>query len=409
MWLNNARLVLPDRVVERGSLRIEDGCIAEIVEGMAPQVDLSLSGLTVFPGLIDIHGDMLEREIEPRPQAFFPIDVALFELDKRMAAAGVTTAFAAISFHWHTHVRLRSEEWARRIITTVNQQRSALLIDFRVHARFEVTNPDAGPLLAGLIEKDQVHLVSLMDHTPGQGQYRDIEHYIKVMVEWRKTRSGVVTSEEELREQIEEMQSRPKSWDVVSEVARIAAARHCPLASHDDDTTQKVEFVRSLGTTISEFPVTLEAAMAAKRRGMHVAMGAPNAFLGRSNTNNLSALDGIKAGVVDILAADYHPGAMLQAACTIAEKGILPLPQAVNLISLNPAHAIGLSDRGSLQVGKRADLVLVEMNGRPRVRATVRGGMPVFSDHSSIPMRMADADPFTGTLGEPDPGVLMAS
>lgn len=380
MWLSNARLVLPDQVLEHGSLNLEDGRITEIVDGPVAQSDLELGGFTIFPGLVDMHGDMLEREIEPRPKAIFPIDISLFELDKRLAATGITTAYAAVSFHWHSHIRLRSEEWARQIIDTVNLLRDDLLVDFRIHARFEVTNPDAGPVLTDLIDKDQVHLISLMDHTPGQGQYRDIERYVNTMVEWRKLKSGIATTADEIRQQIQETQSHPKSWDVVSEVARIANQRGVPLASHDDDTPDKVAFVGNLGTTISEFPVSLEAAEFAKQSGMHVAMGAPNALLGRSNTSNLSALDGIRAGVVDLLAADYHPGAMLHAACSIADKGILPLSQAVNLVSLNPAQAVGLSDRGAIQVGSRADLVVVEMGKCPRVRMTLRGGIPIFTD-----------------------------
>ena len=187
-------------------------------------------------------------------------------------------------------------------------------------------------------------------------------------------------SEDELRAQVQELQSRPKSWEVVNQVAEIAKQRSIPLASHDDDSVEKVEFVSSLGTTISEFPVSLESGHAAKARGMHVIMGAPNALLGKSNTNNLSALDGIIAGVVDILAADYHPAALLQAAHSISSKEILPLPEAINLISLNPANAAGLVDRGSLAVGKLADLVLVEMGEYPRVRATLRGGKPIYWD-----------------------------
>ncbi len=384
MWLSDFRVVLPDQILERASLRIEAGLIADIVEGPAPRSDLSGRGLTLFPGIVDLHGDMLEREIEPRPKAILPIDLALFELDKRLAATGVTTAYAAISFHWHTHITLRSEEWAREIIATVNRLRASLLADFYVHARFEVTNFEAGPVLTNLLEANQVHLISLMDHTPGQGQYRDIERYIHTMIEWRKTRSGVTVTEAELREQIQQRQDHPKSWEMVSEVARLAQERSIPLASHDDDTEEKVEFVTDLGTTISEFPVTIEAAQAAKARGLHVIMGAPNALLGRSNTNNLSALDGIKAGVVDILAADYHPAAMLQAACGLAAQGLLPLHEAVKLISLNPANAAGLHDRGSLEVGKLADLVVVEMSERPRVRATLRRGKPIFWDGYEI-------------------------
>ncbi len=380
MWLSDFRLVLPDRVLERGSVRIQDGYIAEIVEGAVPCADLAGLGLTLFPGIVDLHGDMLEREIEPRPKAILPIDIALFELDKRLVATGVTTAYAAISFHWHTHIMLRSEEWARQIIATVNRRRDSLLTDMRIHARFEVTNAEAGPVLTELLEAEQVHLISLMDHTPGQGQYRDIERYIHTMLEWRKRRSGIVVSEDELREYVRQAQSRPKSWDVVSKVAHLATQRDIPLASHDDDTVEKVDFVAGLGTTISEFPVTLEAAQAAKARGMHIIMGAPNALLGRSNTNNLSALDGIRAGVVDILAADYHPAALLQSACRMAAQGILPLHEAVRLISLNPANAARLYDRGSIEVGKQADLVVVEIAETPRVHATLRRGAPVYWD-----------------------------
>jgi alpha-D-ribose 1-methylphosphonate 5-triphosphate diphosphatase len=380
MWLSDFRLVLADRIIERGSLHVSDGHIAEIIEGPAPQADFLGQGLTIFPGIIDLHGDMLEREIEPRPKAILPIAMAVHELDKRLAATGVTTAFAAISFHWHTHIRLRSEEWAREIVATVHRLRDELLTDMYIHARFEVTNPEAGPVLKQLIAVESVHLISLMDHTPGQGQYRDIEHYVHTMVEWRKLRSGGDVSEAELRAHVQELQSRPKSWDVVNEVAAIAKQRAIPLASHDDDSVEKVDFVSNLGTTISEFPVLLESAVAAKARGMHVIMGAPNALLGKSNTNNLSALDGIKAGVVDILAADYHPAALLQAVHSISAKGILSLTEATRLISLNPANAAGLTDRGSLAEGKIADLVLVEMGEYPRVRATLRRGKPIYWD-----------------------------
>jgi alpha-D-ribose 1-methylphosphonate 5-triphosphate diphosphatase len=387
MWLSDFRLVLPDRILDRASLRIEDEHIAEIVEGVVPQAKTGEgvvvgNGLALMPGLVDLHGDMLEREIEPRPKAVLPIDLAVLELDKRLVATGVTTAFAAVSFHRFASAEIRSEERARRIIATVNELRESLLADFRIHARFEITNPDAGPILSSLMEADFVHLVSLTDHTPGQGQYRDIEHYIATMLEWRKIRSGVGETEADLRARIERQQAQPKGWDVVADVARIAKARRIPLASHDDDSVEKVDFVASMGATISEFPVSIESAQAAHARGLRTIMGAPNVLLGRSHSNNLSALEGIRAGVVDILAADYHPGAMLQSACGIAAQGIVPLPDAVRMISLNPANAAGLTDRGSLEVGKLADVVVVEMAARPRVRGTLRRGRPIYWDGS---------------------------
>ena len=308
MWLSDFRLVLPDRILDRASLRIEDEHIAEIVEGIVPRADVIGNGLALMPGLVDLHGDMLEREIEPRPKAVLPIDLAVLELDKRLVATGVTTAFAAVSFHRFASAEIRSEERARRIIATVNELRDSLLADFRIHARFEITNPDAGPILSSLMEADFVHLVSLTDHTPGQGQYRDIEHYIATMLEWRKIRSGVGETEADLRACIERQQAQPKGWDVVADVARIAKARKIPLASHDDDSAEKVDFVASMGATISEFPVSIESAQAAHaREDCARSWARPTCSSDDPHSNNLSALEGIRAGVVDILAADYHP------------------------------------------------------------------------------------------------------
>lgn len=382
MWLSDFRIVLPDRVLERGSLRVEDGCIAEVIDGVVPGATVVGNGLTMIPGIVDLHGDMLEREIEPRPKAVLPYDLALYELDKRLVATGITTAFAAVSFHHLGSETLRSEERARQIIETVMSHRESLFADFRIHARFEITNPDAGPILTSLMNAGCVHLVSLTDHTPGQGQYRDIEKYIETMIDWRRMRTGETRTDEDVRAEIDRLRARPKSWDTIRDVARIAADRRIPLASHDDDSVEKVEFVAGLGATISEFPITLESAQGARARGMHTVMGAPNALLGRSHSHNLSALDGVRAGLVDILAADYHPAAMIQSAYSIARHDILPLHDAMKLITLNPASAAGLTDRGSLQPGKRADLVLVESGVRPRVRGTLKGGRAVYWDGS---------------------------
>ena len=177
MWLTNLRVVLANEVIEQGSLRIEGGRIADIIEGAQPGTDETLlvncDGLTAIPGIIDVHGDMLEKEIEPRPGARFPVQMALHEVDKRLAASGVTTAHATVSFNEaYVWPSLRTAQWGQEIITTVTTLRDKLLVDFRVHARFDITLPDAAPMLADLLSKGQVHLVSLNDHTPGQGQFR---------------------------------------------------------------------------------------------------------------------------------------------------------------------------------------------------------------------------------------------
>ncbi|MEX1019182.1 MAG: alpha-D-ribose 1-methylphosphonate 5-triphosphate diphosphatase [Litorilinea sp.] len=393
--MSNVQVVLPDHVLESGSLCVEDGHIVEIVEGPGPEqgagTRLDGQGLLVLPGLIDIHGDMLEREINPRPRSTVPIDLALYELDKRMVATGVTTAYAAISFAWHKEDSLRSEARAREIMETVNLMRPTLLADHRVHARFEITNPDAGQVLEELLQRDQVHLISIMDHTPGQGQYRDIEGYVQYSVEWSQ-RTGENLSEEEVRSRIGMRLEQPKGWAAVRAIADHARQHGVILASHDDDTVQKVELMHQLGVGISEFPVTVEAAQTARDLGLHVAMGAPNALQGFSTSNNLSALDAIAAGLVDTLAADYYPAAMLHTVFAFAEQGILPLHEAVKLVTTNPADGLHLHDRGALAVGRQADLVFVEYYGanaggsglglgaRPRVRGTLRQGVPVYWD-----------------------------
>src|SRR5262245_657736 len=152
MWLNDFRLVLPERVVEHGALRIVDGVIAEILDRPVVRSAVDGRGLTIIPGLVDVHGDMLEREIEPRPKAVMPVDLALFELDKRLVATGVTTAFAAVSFHRFGDATVRSEERARAIAVAVDGLRDSLLADCYIHARFEITSPTAAPILLSLME-----------------------------------------------------------------------------------------------------------------------------------------------------------------------------------------------------------------------------------------------------------------
>src|SRR5664279_831659 len=183
MWLSELRIVLPDRVLETGSICVEDGIITEVIEGSAPDSVPSMQGLIAIPGIIDLHGDMLERDVEPRPGARFPNELGLLELDKRLATSGITTAYAAISFAWKKD-DIRSQENATALINTINVRRHDLLVDHKIHARFEVTNPLTAPVLTDLLQKKQVDLVSIMDHTPGQGQYGDIDRYINFVQTW---------------------------------------------------------------------------------------------------------------------------------------------------------------------------------------------------------------------------------
>jgi alpha-D-ribose 1-methylphosphonate 5-triphosphate diphosphatase len=380
MLITDLRIVLPDAVVERGWLRLEGGQIVEVDAGDAPAGRaLDGRGLTAIPGIIDLHGDMLEREVEPRPGAHFPLDMAVYELDKRLAAAGVTTAYAALSFWEHDNENsVRGLDLVCRLVEEIHRLRAGLLTDLRVHARLEVSTPQVAPALGELIEAGQIELLSLMDHTPGQGQYRNIEHYVGFISKWRRV--GRDHIEEELRERLQRAGSVEERWALARDVASLAAELGMPIASHDDDTRDKVDLVASLGATISEFPVTLEAAEEARARGMHVVMGAPNALRGSSHSGNLSAREAVDAGVVDCLAADYHPATLLHAAFGLARDGAMSLPAAVALVTAGPAAALGLHDRGRIAPGLRADLCLVEEGPRARVRATVSAGTPIYWD-----------------------------
>jgi alpha-D-ribose 1-methylphosphonate 5-triphosphate diphosphatase len=384
MWLTDLRVVLPDRVLERGSIRMDGPIITEVIEGNPSRSSLGIAahGMTAIPGVIDIHGDMLEREIEPRPGTFFPSEVAVQQLDKRLAANGITTAFAAVALgdrpdENDNHVRNANRMLEQ--IETLHRLRPSLLCDILVHARVEVTHQSAVQVIAKLLERSLVNLLSLMDHSPGQGQFRDMERYVRYYSKYYGGDPVQIALEAEAR-----MARGEGVWSAAEGVAHLARVSGVPLASHDDDTPEKVAQMLGMGASISEFPVTLEAAISARGRGMHVAMGAPNILRGGSHSGNLAAIDGIRAGAVDVLATDYHPASPVLAAFKLASTQELELFEAIKLISENAAKSVGLHDRGRLEPGLRADITLVEDRNVPRVRATFREGRAIYRDSSKL-------------------------
>lgn len=389
MWLSDFRIVLPNTVLARGSLRIEDGLIAEIVEGPVAGADMDGGGLILLPGFIDMHGDMIEREVEPRPNVRMPMELGLRDLDRRLKVAGVTTGYAAVSFNPKSaYGHMRSYEHSKDMLRALKNMRGTLKVDHRVHARFEINYPNALAVVEELIADGTVDLVSLTDHTPGQGQYRDLERLVA------KTGREKGLSPDEARADVQERiaEKQRHVGDVAATLAAISAvcaAHGIALASHDDDTPDKVALMRSLGVTISEFPVTEEAAAAARTHGLFTAMGAPNALRGESYSGNLSAREAHRAGLLDILAADYHPSAILPAVLILAQTDPLGLAGAARLASANPARALGLADRGEIAPGKQADLVIADDAGVGHVRATFRKGRKIFSDGSLLMHRAA--------------------
>ena len=384
MWISDFRVVLADRVIERGSIRVENGKIAEIAEAPVGGAEISGDGLLLMPGFVDMHGDMVEREVEPRPNVPMPLELGLRDLDRRLAVAGITTAYAAVSFSpSSTYGHLRSYEHTSAIIRALKTMGPQLLVDHRVHARFEITFPKALEVIDALITEGAVDLISLTDHTPGQGQYRDIERHVEKMV-----REKGLSREEAAQSVAKRIEERTLPAEVMSQTLNaISATCHAhgvALASHDDDTPAKVALMRDLGAAISEFPVTLEAAREARAMGLATAMGAPNALRGQSYSGNLSARDAHGQGVLDILASDYHPSAILPAVLELAKADPAGLPGALRLATLNPARALGLADRGQIAVGLSADFVIADDSGLGHVRATLRNGRKIYSDGSII-------------------------
>ncbi|MEM8871510.1 MAG: alpha-D-ribose 1-methylphosphonate 5-triphosphate diphosphatase [Pseudomonadota bacterium] len=373
MWLSNVKLILADRIIENGALRIENGVIAEIVEGSGRP-----SGFTVFPGFIDMHGDMIELELEPRPKVDFPMEVAVGHLDARLAAAGVTTAYAGVSFS-RTAVdgERRSFEHTSAIVRALKDNIKGLRVDHCIHARFDMTYTAAIDALGGLLAAGAVDLVSVMDHTPGQGQYRNVETLVA-----NRMKSGL--SEDQARShvarRIKDAVPAEQILQNLERISKLCKSHDVAMASHDDDTVEKSHLMADIGVVISEFPVTIEAAEVAAKRGLMIAMGAPNAMRGKSYSGNLSAREAHAAGLLHILAADYHPAAILPAIRALSDTDTDGVVGAVRLASKNPAEALGLTDRGEIATGKRADLAVVD--AADRVVQTFGAGEIIFSNGS---------------------------
>ncbi|MHB1349745.1 MAG: alpha-D-ribose 1-methylphosphonate 5-triphosphate diphosphatase [Desulfobulbaceae bacterium] len=356
--LINARVVLPTEARDSVAVLIEDGRIAALDPDGAGKAEIvDLAGRILIPGMIDLHCDALEKEIEPRPNVHFPLDFACAQADKRNALAGVTTVFHALSFANH-ELGVRNNAFAAEIARAVHAWRPHALIDNRVHVRYEVTDDTAPAVLSDLIEKGDAHLISFMDHSPGQGQFRDVEAYRDYLARTYKTDEGALDGI--LARKLEAAQGAMARMRSLAEKAQHHGVS---IASHDDDSPDKVATVRALGAVISEFPINLETARAARENGLATLFGAPNILRGKSQAGNMRALDAVSNGVADCLCGDYSPAALLPSIMRLPLLTDISLCQAVAMVTVNPARAAGLSDRGEIAIGKRADLVAVKMLG----------------------------------------------
>lgn len=367
--INNARVVAPDGVVENASVVLEEGRIAGVSQTPERSGNtLDAAGRYVLPGLVDLHCDAIEKQLSPRPGVEVPDALAFVEMDRLFALCGITTGFHALSF---MQGRGREVERAQRLCALVRRFRDEGLVRHELHLRCELPQEGSVDAVEAALRGSSGGICSVMDHTPGQGQFRDLEWFRRY---WQE---DVGADEAQISAAIVQAEHGGPAiaLDRVERIARAARHSGVILASHDDDTVERVELLAERGVGISEFPINAESARRARALGLAVCMGAPNALRGVSSGGNLSALEAIREGLVDALVSDYHPPSMLAAAFKLARENVLPLPKAVALVTAGPAEAARFIHRGGIQPGATADLIIVgERAGIPAVTHTIVDG-----------------------------------
>lgn len=343
-------------VLREGAMRPEALALAEgrVAEAPAPgAARFDASGLLVLPGLVDIHGDAHERQLQPRPGVELPVAIALRDSAAQLIACGITTAYFGVTLSWEPGLRSLSA-W-RALKAALPEARARSATDLRVHLRFEADNLDALEDALAAIADGSVHLLGFNDHTPAILRRLDEP----VQVAKYAGRAGMTA--EAFRALAEAVAARrgeiPAARRRLAEAARRAGI---PMLSHDDATLEDRAQYRALGATICEFPMSEEVAVAARAAGEHVVMGAPNVVRGGSHLGWAAAAPLAERGIVTVLASDYVWPAMLEAAFAMVRRGAMDLPQAWALVSANPAEACGLADRGRLAAGLRGDVVVVD-------------------------------------------------
>jgi alpha-D-ribose 1-methylphosphonate 5-triphosphate diphosphatase len=370
--LNNARLVLPNQVIT-GSLTMEAGKIAAIDQGRHPGAcGQDCRGDLLLPGLIELHTDNLEKYIVPRPGIYWPSTAhAIIAHDNQIFNAGITTVLDAVALGFSDESEIRSKIMAASI-TAVKQaaEKRLLKADHFLHLRCELPSATVVDDFAANVDDPLLKLVSVMDHTPGQRQWRDLP-------KWRLYHRDKKWSDADAQAVIDRRRSLQETYAASNRSQIMSACREnrLPVASHDDTTFDHCQEAWQEGITISEFPTTLEAARAAKSLGMHTILGAPNMVRGQSHSGNISANDLADAALLDGFSSDYMPISLLHSAFVLHERVGVELPAAVATVTDNIAKMIRLEDRGALEVGKKADLIRVQMvDGLPLVKSIWKNG-----------------------------------
>jgi len=373
--ITNARIVTNDDVFV-GSIAIEDGRIARVDRN-----DSSIAGAQdwdgdyLVAGLVELHTDNLEKHLEPRPGVRWPAISALLTHDAQVSSAGITTVLDSMGVGDFDERSIRASG-LQAATEALNQARNKGLLraEHLLHIRCEIACDNVVEVVEPFLDDPTVRLVSLMDHTPGQRQWMNIEKFRTY------TQRNQKWSDEYLAEVVQgrlDMQARNSDRNRLR-LLELCHDRNLPMASHDDTVPEHVDEAVAAGFRISEFPTTESAARAARKHGLGIVMGAPNLIRGGSHSGNVSALDLAQADLIDVLSSDYVPHSLLHAAFLLRDQAGWSLPKALATTTRNPAQLVGLDDRGEIAVGKRADYVRVrESLGVPVPMETWREGRRV--------------------------------
>jgi alpha-D-ribose 1-methylphosphonate 5-triphosphate diphosphatase len=375
--IGNARIVLADRVIERGWIAFADARIAGFGEGAAPAGAEDAGGDIVMPGMIELHTDHLEAHYVPRPKVFWDPIAAVVSYDGQLATSGITTVLDSLRV-WREDGAEDVDGRAGILAAAITSARDGDLLraDHFLHLRCEVPMPDVVEEARELIDRPDVRLMSLMDHTPGQRQFRD---EVKLRDYYRGKSGGKTDAELDVLFKRRFDYQQAYAAKNLRAIVALAHQHSIPLASHDDTTEENVSDAIRDRVAVAEFPTTVEAARGLHEAGIDILMGAPNVVRGGSHSGNIAAVDLAREGMLDILSSDYVPSSLLMAALMLPKHvPAIDLASAICTVTRTPAEAVGLDDRGEIAIGKRADLIRVHVAGNvPVVRSVWRQGRRV--------------------------------
>lgn len=372
--LGNARIVLADRVIDHGWIAFANGRIGDFGEGDAPDGSNDAKGDLIMPGLVELHTDHLEAHFVPRPKVFWDPVAAVISYDAQLATSGITTVLDSVRV-WREKGAEEADGHAGLLADAIASARDADLLraDHFLHLRCEIPMPSVVEECKEMIGRPDVRLMSLMDHTPGQRQFRDEG---KLRDYYRGKGAGKTDAELDALFAQRFAYQKAYAADNLRDIVALAQQHDIPLASHDDTTAENVRDAIRDRVSVAEFPTTLEAARALHQAGIGILMGAPNLVRNGSHSGNIAAVDLAREGLLDIMSSDYIPSSLLMAALQLPDRvPAIDLASAVRTVTKHPAEAVGLIDRGEIAIGRRADLIRVHVaRDIPVVRSVWREG-----------------------------------